>query len=83
MGGAVSLIYHNHANTLYSVRLGLTVGLALIANIFIAALGGILAPLMLERMGRDPAVSSSIFVTFLTDFMGFLAVLAIASVILL
>ncbi len=83
MGGAVALIYHNHAQPYYSVRLGLTVGLALIANIFIAALGGILAPIMLDKMGRDPAVSSSIFVTFLTDFMGFLAVLAIAAVILL
>ena len=40
---------------------------------------GIFAPLLLERMGRDPAVSSSIFVTFLTDFTGFFAVLLIAS----
>jgi magnesium transporter len=40
-------------------------------------------PLGLERMGRDPAVSSSIFITFLTDFMGFFAVLAIAALILL
>jgi magnesium transporter len=76
MGLAVVLWYHNW-------RLALTAGLALVANIFIAAIGGILAPLALERMGRDPAVSSSIFVTFLTDFMGFLAVLAIAALILL
>jgi magnesium transporter len=34
-------------------------------------------------MGRDPAVSSSIFVTFLTDFTGFFALLLIASLILL
>jgi magnesium transporter len=76
MGAVVFGIYHNW-------RLALTVGLALIANIFIAALGGILAPLALEKMGRDPAVSSSIFVTFLTDFTGFFAVLAIAALILL
>jgi magnesium transporter len=76
MGGAVLAYYHD-------VRLAITVALALVANIFVAAVGGILAPLALERMGRDPAVSSSIFVTFLTDFMGFLAVLAIASLILL
>ena len=76
MGVAVFGFYHN-------IRLSLTVGLALIANIFIAALGGILAPLALEKMGRDPAVSSSIFVTFLTDFVGFLAVLALAALILL
>jgi magnesium transporter len=76
MGAAVIFFYHNW-------RLALTVGLALVANIFIAAVGGILIPLGLERMGRDPAVSSSIFVTFLTDFMGFLAVLAIAALIIL
>jgi len=76
MAGAVYAYYHN-------VRLAVTVALALVANIFVAAVGGILAPLALERMGRDPAVSSSVFVTFLTDFMGFLAVLAIASLILL
>jgi magnesium transporter len=76
MGAAVAAWFHNW-------RLALVVALALVANIFIAAVGGILAPLALERMGRDPAVSSSIFVTFLTDFMGFLAVLAIAALILL
>ena len=76
MGAATFAFYHNG-------RLAVTVGLALIANIFTAALAGILAPLMLERFGRDPAVSSPIFVTFLTDFMGFFAVLALASVILL
>ncbi len=76
MGGATFGFYHNP-------RLAITVALALIANTFTAALAGILAPLLLERMGRDPAVSSPIFVTFLTDFMGFFAVLAIAALILL
>ena len=76
MGGAVIFFYH-------SWKLALTVGLALVANIFIAAVGGILVPLTLEKFGRDPAVSSSIFITFLTDSMGFFAVLAIAALILL
>ncbi|HEY3947730.1 magnesium transporter [Phenylobacterium sp.] len=81
MGAAVTVIYHQ--NWGFAVRLALTVGLALVANIFTAAVGGILVPLALERTGRDPAVSSSIFITFLTDFMGFFAVLAIAALILL
>ena len=81
MGAAVTMIYHQ--NGAFAVRLAITVGLALVANIFTAAVGGILVPLGLERMGRDPAVSSSIFITFLTDFMGFFAVLAIAALILL
>lgn len=76
MAGAVMAFFHD-------ARLALVAGLALLSNIFIAAVGGIFAPLALERMGRDPAVSSSIFVTFLTDSMGFLAVLLIASLILL
>ncbi|HEY1752483.1 MAG TPA: magnesium transporter [Caulobacteraceae bacterium] len=76
MALAVLAFYHNG-------RLALTAGLALIADIFVAAVGGILAPLILERLGRDPAVSSSIIVTFLTDLMGFFAVLAIAALILL
>lgn len=76
MGAATYLFYHND-------RLAIVVALALVANIVTAALGGILAPLLLERMGRDPAVSSPIFVTFLTDFTGFFAVLGIAALILL
>ena len=61
----------------------LTIGLALVINLFIASMAGILVPLALDRLGRDPAVSSSVFVTFLTDFMGFLSFLGLAAVILL
>jgi magnesium transporter len=64
-------------------RLSLTMALALIVNMFVASLAGILAPLILERMGRDPAVSSSVFVTFTTDFMGFLSFLGLAALILI
>jgi magnesium transporter len=48
-----------------------------------ASLAGAVVPLVLERSGRDPAVSSSIFVTFVTDFTGFFAFLGLASLILL
>jgi magnesium transporter len=65
------------------VRLSITIALALIVNIFLAAAAGVLAPLTLERFGRDPAVSSSVFVTFVTDLMGFLSFLGLASLILL
>jgi magnesium transporter len=64
-------------------KLSLVVFLAIIANLFVAALGGILAPIALDRFGRDPAVSSSVVVTFMTDFFGFLALLGIAALILL
>ncbi|MEI7932849.1 MAG: magnesium transporter, partial [Alphaproteobacteria bacterium] len=55
----------------------------LIINISIAALAGILSPLALDKLGRDPAVSSSVFVTFVTDFTGFLSFLGLAALILL
>lgn len=65
------------------LRLSITIALALVVNIFLAAAAGVLAPLTLERFGRDPAVSSSVFVTFVTDLMGFLSFLGLASFILL
>jgi magnesium transporter len=67
----------------HDLKLSLVVFLAIIANLFVAALGGILAPIVLERLGRDPAVSSSVVVTFMTDLFGFLALLGIAALILL
>lgn len=64
-------------------KLSLTIALALVINLVVAALAGILAPLTLDRLGRDPAVSSSVFVTFVTDFTGFFAFLGLAAIILL
>lgn len=76
MGAAVIGFYHEW-------KLALTAALALMADMVIAAIIGIVAPLALERLGRDPAVSSPIIVTFTTDFVGFFALLAIAAVIMM
>jgi magnesium transporter len=65
------------------VRLCVTLALALLINLFVASLAGILVPLALDRLGRDPAVSSPVLVTFVTDFMGFLSFLGLAALILL
>jgi len=59
--------------------LGVVIGLAMICNLIAAALGGILIPLALYRLGRDPAVASSPFVTTVTDIVGFFSFLAIAT----
>ncbi len=75
-GTAVYLLFHD-------VRLTLAFGLAMIITLFVASLAGAVVPLALERMGRDPAVSSSVFVTFVTDFTGFFAFLGLAALILL
>jgi magnesium transporter len=63
-------------------HLGLVLGLAMIVNQVVAALGGVLVPLTLERFGMDPALASGTFVTTLTDVMGFFAFLGLATVML-
>src|SRR6185295_16687830 len=55
--------------------LGLVIGLAMVTVLASAALGGILIPLLLIRLGADPAVSSGPFVTTVTDVVGFFSFL--------
>jgi magnesium transporter len=59
--------------------LGIVIGLAMLCNLVAGALGGILIPLALDRSGSDPAVSSGVFVTTVTDVVGFFSFLAIAT----
>jgi magnesium transporter len=63
--------------------LGAVLGGAMIVNQMVAATGGLLVPLALNRLGFDPALASGTFVTTLTDVMGFFAFLGLATVILL
>lgn len=63
-------------------RLGAVLGLAMIVNQMVAALGGVLVPLTLEKAGLDPALASGTFVTTLTDVMGYLAFLGLATVMM-
>ena len=63
--------------------LALAIALAVVITFACGGLAGILVPLTLRRLGADPAVSSSVFVTFVTDLIGFLAFLGLATVILL
>jgi magnesium transporter len=76
MGVIASLWFHN-------IELGLASGFAVIANLICAGLAGSLIPLALQRLKLDPAVASSVLVTWLTDTVGFLAFLGIATVMLL
>jgi magnesium transporter len=59
--------------------LGLVIASAMVINMLAASLGGILIPLVLHRSGADPAISSSIFTTMVTDVTGFLVFLSLAS----
>ncbi|HEX7782376.1 MAG TPA: magnesium transporter [Sphingobium sp.] len=72
IGIAVGLIYQNP-------DLGIVIALAMLINNLVAGLGGILVPLALEKAGVDPAVSSAVFVTTLTDVMGFFSFLGLAT----
>ncbi|AJY47196.1 magnesium transporter [Martelella endophytica] len=60
-------------------QLGGVVAAAMVINMFVAAMAGILIPLLLQRAGADPAISSSVFVTTTTDVIGFFSFLGIAT----
>jgi len=60
-------------------QLGMVIAAAMLANIVIAGLAGVLVPLLLDRWKQDPAVASSVFVTMVTDSMGFFAFLGLAT----
>ena len=62
-----------------SPSIGVIIGAAMVINMFVAALGGILIPLMLDRFKIDPAVASAVFVTTVTDVVGFFAFLGLAT----
>ena len=58
-------------------------GSALLINLIVAAAVGSMVPLLLDRLGQDPAVASSVFLTAITDVVGFFAFLGLASLFLL
>ncbi|MCM5570678.1 magnesium transporter [Burkholderiaceae bacterium FT117] len=59
--------------------IGLTMGLAIVLNLLVAALIAFAVPFTLERLGRDPAIGSSVLLTFSTDSMGFMIFLGLAT----
>jgi len=66
-----------------SPMLGVVLGLAMIANLLVAGMAGILVPLGLDKVGIDPALASGAFVTTVTDMIGFFAFLGLAAMMLL
>jgi len=63
--------------------LSLVIGSALTINLLFAATAGVLVPLTLKRMGFDPALAGGVILTTVTDTMGFLVFLGLATMILL
>jgi magnesium transporter len=66
-----------------SVSLGVVMTSAMLLNLMVAALIGMLVPLTLEKLGRDPAIGASVLLTFTTDSMGFFIFLGLATIFLL
>ena len=62
-----------------SVGLSLVIGLAMVVNMAAAALSGAVIPLILRALGRDPAQSAAIFLTTVTDIVGFASFLGFAT----
>ena len=60
-------------------QLGLVIAIAMIVNMISAALAGILIPLVLQKLHIDPAIASTVFVTTVTDVVGFFAFLGLAA----
>jgi magnesium transporter len=74
--GAIAVLFHRQA------MLGLVVGLALVINHTCACASGATIPFLMKRLGFDPAQSSTIFATTITDVVGFFALLGLAQVLL-
>jgi len=63
--------------------IGAIIAAAMVINMLVAGLSGTLIPLGLERLGVDPAVASSVFLTTVTDVVGFFAFLGLAALFLI
>ncbi len=78
LGTATALIFSLWLGEPLGVKLGAVIAAAMIINIATAGFAGVAIPVTLDRFDQDPAVASSVFVTMITDSMGFLAFLGLA-----
>ena len=65
-----------------SPLLGLVLGVSMVLNLVIAGFFGTIIPLVLDRVGKDPATSATIFITTATDVLGFFIFLGLAQMVL-
>lgn len=77
-GGVSWLLYHDSE---YAMLLGVAMAVAIVLNLLIGALLGVIVPFTLEKLGRDPAIGSSVLLTFSTDGLGFLIFLGLATIL--
>lgn len=77
-GLATWLLYHD---TDAARLLGIAMGVAIVLNLLIGATLGVVVPFTLNKLGRDPALGSSVLLTFSTDGLGFLIFLGLATML--
>ena len=77
-GATIAVLIGIATTVFFTPVLGAVIAAAMIINVVIAGLAGVLVPVAFERLGQDPAVASSVFVTMITDSMGFFAFLGLA-----
>ncbi|MCF8005124.1 MAG: magnesium transporter, partial [Chromatiaceae bacterium] len=63
--------------------IGAVIGVAILLNLLCAALAGVVIPLVMRRLGIDPALAGSVVLTTVTDVVGFFAFLGLATLVLL
>lgn len=64
------------------LRLGVVIGIAMLVNLVVAGISGTLVPIILDRLKVDPANASAVFLTTITDVVGFLVFLGLAAAFL-
>ena len=79
-GVTIAVLIGAAAAVLYEPMMGVVISLAMIINIVVAGMAGVLVPVIFDRLKQDPAVASSVFVSMITDSMGFFAFLSLAVV---
>jgi magnesium transporter len=75
--GLVALLWFGNA------MLGVVIGLAMTINLVVAALSGVMIPLLVKRVGIDPALASGVALTTVTDVIGFFVFLGLATILLI
>jgi len=82
-GALVAVIAIAFSLAEYGVLLGAVIGVSMVANLVIAGFFGAIIPLVLDKLGQDPATSATIFITTATDVLGFFVFLGLAQFVLL
>ena len=77
-GATIAVLIGLATGVFFTPMLGGVIAAAMVVNVLVAGLAGVLVPVIFDRLDQDPAVASSVFVTMITDSMGFFAFLGLA-----